>query len=159
MNNKLIERMVALRRDGFTMKAIAAKVGVSERTVRRYVRGVEPNIKMPSELNSDEFMAASYDLVLAHRRGLVAAASESWDEPFEFGFDRVNDAMKELRELLAGMEKVSVRRLETDEALRAEFFREFLRNLAREWAAELNTIRQWRRFQEAADLGESGPEV
>ena len=159
MNNKLIERMVALRRDGFTMKAIAAKVGVSERTVRRYVRGVEPNIKMPSELNSDEFMAASYDLVLAHRRGLVAAASKSWDEPFEFGFNRVNDAMKELRELLAGMEKVSVRRLQTDEALRAEFFREFLRNLAREWAAELNTIRQWRRIQEAADLGESGPEV
>ena len=113
MNNKLIERMVALRRDGFTMKSIAEKVGVSERTVRRYAR-VEPQIKMPSELNSDEFMASSYDLVLAHRRGLVAAASKSWDEPFEFGFNRVNDAMKELRELLAGMEKVSVRRLETD---------------------------------------------
>ena len=151
VNNKLIERMVAMRRDGFTMKAIAEACGVSERTVRRYVRGVEPKIKMPSELNSDEFTDWCYDQVLA---------------PFEVGLDRVDASMKSLRELLAGMEPVSIRRLEADESLRAEFCQEFLADVARDWVAELNMERVRRRFvrlsghhDEGADQGDSGLDV
>ena len=73
--------MVSLRRDGFTMKAIAEKVGVSERTVRRYVRGVEPDIRMPSELDSNELTDGFYDQVLASRRRIVAIASGAGGKP------------------------------------------------------------------------------
>ena len=148
------------------MKAIAEKENFSERTVRRYVRGVEPKIKTPSKLTSDEFTECFYDRVLTHRRGLVAAFSEHWDEPFELGLDRVDAAMKSLRELLAGREPVSIRRLETDESLRAEFFQEFLADVARDWVAELNMERVRRRFvrlsghhDEGADQGDSGLDV
>ena len=131
--------MVSLRRDGFTMKAIAEKVGVSERTVRRYVRGVEPDIRMPSELDSNELTDGFYDQVLASRRRIVAIASEDWAEPVELGIEAVDSAMKSLRKLLAGMENVSMRKLGADESLRAEFFRDFMAHVLRDWIDVLRT--------------------
>ena len=83
------------------MKAIAEKVRVSERTVRRYVRGVKPEIRVPSELDSDELTDGFFDQVLAARRRIVKVGSEHWDEPFELGFEAVDSAMKSLRERLA----------------------------------------------------------
>ena len=154
MNNKLIERMVALRRDGFTMKAIAEQVGVSERTVRRYVRGVEPEIRMSSALSSDELTDSFYDQVLAYRRWIVSNASEHWAEPFELRLDAVDSAMKSLRELFKGMEKVSIRKLGAHESLRAEFFAEFIEQVGHDWIAELNTIRLWRRIVRQSKHGE-----
>ena len=158
--------MVALRRDGFTMKVIAEKVGVSERTVRRYVRGVEPDIRMPSELDSDELTESFYDQVLASRRRIVAIASEYWAEPFELGMEAVDSAMKSLRGLLAGMENVSIRKLGADDSLRAEFFHEFMTHVHRDWISELKTEHFFREFDGSsgvhegrADAGDLGPGV
>ena len=158
--------MVSLRRDGFTMKAIAEKVGVSERTVRRYVRGVQPDIRMPSELGPDELTDGFYDQVLATRRRIVASASEYFAEPFELGLEAVDLAMKSLRELLAGMEKVSIRKLGADQSLRAEFFHNFMTQVRCDWVNELKTVRVLRQFtwgsdvyEERADDVDLGPEV
>ena len=166
VNKILLDQMVSLRRDGFTMKAIAEKVGVSDRTVRRYVRGVEPDIRIPSELDSDELTDWFYDQVLASRRRVVAIASEYWDEPFELGLEAVDSAMKSLRKLLSGMEKVSIRKLGADEALRAEFFHDFMTHVRRDWLSELNVIRIFRQFtwqseayEDQADDGDLGPGV
>ena len=166
MNNRLLDQMVSLRRDGFTMKAIAEKVGVSERTVRRYVRGVEPDIRMPSELDSDELTDRFYDQVLEARRRIVATASELWDEPVEVGFEAVDSAMKSLRERLAGMEKVSIRKLGADESLRAEFFHDFMTHVRRDWIDELKTDRflrdfalQFGGYEEQPDDVDLGPGV
>ena len=112
---------------------------VSERTVRRYVRGVEPDIRMPSELDSNELTDGFYDQVLASRRRIVAIASEDWAEPVELGIEAVDSAMKSLRKLLAGMENVSIRKLGADESLRAEFFRDFMAHVLRDWIDVLRT--------------------
>lgn len=166
VNQELLDQMVSLRRAGFTMKDIAEKVGVSERTVRRYVRGVEPDIRMPSELTSNELTDCFYDQVLASRRSLVATASAYWEEPFELGWEAVDSAMKSLRERLSGMEKVSIRKLGADESLRAEFFDGFMADVRRDWADELNTVRLWREFarqwggdEERAEQGDVGPGI
>ncbi len=163
VNKDLLDQMVSLRRDAFTMEAIAEKVGVSERTVRRYVRGVEPDIRMPSALTSDELTDRFYDQVLAHRRRIVATASAYWNEPFELGWEAVDLAMKSLRERLAGMEKVSIRKLGADESLRDEFFDEFIAQVRRDWLNELDLIRLLREFiwqpgdhEERADHGDLG---
>lgn len=154
MNNELIEKMAALRRDGFTMKIIAEACGVSERTARRWTRGVVPQIKTPAELNSDELTDSFYDQVLAYRRWIVSNASEHWSEPFELRLDAVDSAMKSLRELFEGMEKVSIRKLGAHESLRAEFFTEFIEQVGHNWIAELNTIRLWRRIVRQSRHGE-----
>ena len=121
--------MVSLRRDGFTMKAIAEKVGVSERTVRRYVPGVEPDIRMPSELDSNELTDGFYDQVLASRRRIV-----------------------------------SIRKLGADESLRAEFFRDFMAHVLRDWIDVLRTEHLFRELgwppgvhEERPDDGDVGP--
>ena len=148
------------------MKAIAEKVGVSERTVRRYVRGVEPDVRMPSELNSDELTDGFFDQVLAARRIIVKAGSEYFSERFELGFEAVDSAMKSLRKLLSGMEKVSIRKLAADESLRAEFFHEFITHVRQDWVNELKTVQVFRELQrkfggyeERPDYGDSGPGV
>ncbi len=166
VNQELLDQMVSLRRDGFTMKAIAEKVGVSERTVRRYVRGVEPDIRMPSELDSNELTDGFYDQVLASRRRIVAIASEDWAEPVELGMEAVDSAMKSLRELLAGMEIVSIRKLGADESLRDEFFREFMTHVLGDWIRKLKTEHLFREldwpsgdYEECPDDGDLGPGV
>ena len=69
MDNERLAQMVSLRRDGLTMKAIADRVGVSERTVRRYVRGVEPDLRLPSrEFDLETLVGSFYDPILEHRR-------------------------------------------------------------------------------------------
>lgn len=156
MNQETLDKMSSLRRDGFTMREIAERVSRSERTVRRYVKNVQPQIRMPADLTSDDFTDWFYDQVLASRRSLVAAASEHWDETFELGLEAVDSAMKSLRELLAGMEEVSIRRLEADESLRGEFFDEFLKNVARDWASDLKTIHSWRQMVQSCGGDEDG---
>ena len=148
------------------MKAIAEKVGVSERTVRRYVRGVEPDVRMPSELNSDELTDGFFDQVLAARRGIVKAGSEYLAEPFELGFEAVDSAMKSLRKLLSGMEQVSLRKLAADESLRAEFFRDFITRVRQDWVHELSAVQVLREldrklggYEERPDYGDLGPGV
>ena len=148
------------------MKDIAEKVGVSERTVRRYVRGVDPEIGMPSQLGSDELTDGFFDQVLAARRRIVKVGSEYLAEPFELGFEAVDSAMKSLRKLLAGMEKVSIRKLAADESLRAEFFHEFMTHVRRNWVNELNTVRVFREldrkfggYTEKPDYGDLGPGI
>ena len=148
------------------MKAIAEKVGVSERTVRRYVHGVEPEVRMPSEVNWDELTDGFFDQVLAARRIIVKAGSEYWAEQFELGFEAVDSAMKSLRERLAGMEKVSIRKLTADESLRSEFFHEFMTYVRQDWINELKTVQVFREldrkfggYTERPDYGDSGPGV
>ena len=146
MNNKQIEQMASLRRDGFTMRAIGKEVGVSERSVRRYVTDVEPEIRLPS-LNLEELADLFYDHILAQRRLLTRVASEQWEESFDLGFEAVDAAMQSLREQLSGMDKVTIKRLGADEELRAEFFGEFMVRVGRQWIDELNGIRFVRRLK------------
>ena len=48
VNQVLLDRMVELRRQGFSHQQIAEKVQPSERTVRRYLQGVTPKLELPA---------------------------------------------------------------------------------------------------------------
>ena len=79
--------MHRLRRNGYTNREIAEKVSRSERTVRRYVGDIEPDVKLRPEFGSDQLMDWFYDEILAKRRSVVAWARQKWDERFELGVD------------------------------------------------------------------------
>lgn len=49
VNQPILDRMVDLRQQRFSMKAIAADVGRSERTVRRYLKGVTPELHVADQ--------------------------------------------------------------------------------------------------------------
>ena len=44
MNQKMINGMIKMRTEGFTHAQIAARYGVSERTIRRHTEGVLPQL-------------------------------------------------------------------------------------------------------------------
>ena len=56
VNQTLLDKMVALRRSGYSLREIAEKVGRSERTVRRYVKDVEPQVEIRMDIDTDQLM-------------------------------------------------------------------------------------------------------
>ena len=48
VNQVLLDRMVELRKQGFSHREIAQKVNRSVRTVGRYLRGVSPQLQLPT---------------------------------------------------------------------------------------------------------------
>jgi hypothetical protein len=48
MDQEVVDRMTALRRQGISFKAIAQRVGVSERSARRWVGKVPPQVHAPA---------------------------------------------------------------------------------------------------------------
>ena len=125
-------------------REIAEKVSRSERTVRRYVRDIEPDVKLRPEFGSDQLMDWFYDEILAKRRRLVAAARKKWDESFELGVDLVDETMRSLRERIEAMDEITIRRMTTDEEYRHEYFEEFMWSVLERWVSDLNALRQWR---------------
>src|SRR5947208_14254514 len=48
VNQVLLDRMVELRKQGFSHREISQKVNRSVRTVGRYLRGVSPQLQLPT---------------------------------------------------------------------------------------------------------------
>ena len=143
----MLDKMVALRRNGYSMREIAHEVGRSERTVRRYVKDVEPHVELREDLDTVQLMDWFYDAVLAERRTIVAQATEHWNESFDLGVEAVDSTMRLLRERVEAMEKTSVMRLKADESLRRQFFTEFMPPVILRWARGLIIVQ----FQKAMD--------
>jgi len=138
VNQGVLDSMVSLRRQGFSMREIAKKVGRSERTVRRYVKDVEPHVEIRKHLDTTQLMDWFYDAVLAQRRLITAQAGEHWKESFDLGIEAVDSTMRLLRERLEAMEDITLTRLKTDEELRHQFFKEFISPVIIRWITGLN---------------------
>ncbi len=69
------------------MRDIAKKVSRSERTVRRYVKRIQPHVELRTDVNSAELMDWFFDELLSQRRWITAAASEHWKEQFDLGVE------------------------------------------------------------------------
>ena len=123
------------------MREIAKKVHRSERTVRRYVKGVEPHVELRTDLDSAELMDWFFDELLSKRRWITAAASKHWKEQFDFGVEVVDSAMRLLRERLGAMDEITVKRMRANESLRRQFFEEFMSPVLNRWARGLNSDR------------------
>ncbi len=137
VNQTLLDKMVALRRCGYSMREIAEEVDRSERTVRRYVKDVEPQVELRDVFDTAQLMDWFYDEVLARRRWATTQAGEHWDESFDLGVEAVDSTMKLLRQRVESMEEISLRRLKSDEALRRQFFEEFISPVILRWISVL----------------------
>lgn len=135
VNQRLINQMAALRRKGFSHGEIAEKVERSERTVRRYTKGVTPQLEIPTQPEPVDVLSACARLILAWRGQLHLDTRET---------DRV---IKALRKQLEGIDPLTMKWLGTDRQARRDFLVEFLRPTLR----HINEVRQIQRIE--AEIG------
>ncbi len=147
VNQAVLDKMVSLRRQGYSMQEIAKKVHRSERTVRRYVKRIQPHVELRTDLDSAELMDRFFDELLSKRRWITAAASKHWKEQFDCGVEVVDSAMRLLRERLGAMDEITVKRLRADEPLRRQFLNEFMSPVILRWARGLNSVRVQRMLE------------
>src|SRR6185437_8415999 len=122
VNQPVLDRMVELRQQGFSMKGIAADVMRSERTVRRYLRGVAP------ELHVDDQNTTSVDV-------FEWCADELLKNRQRLGLSlRTLDLLvKRLRPVLGAKDEWTLSRMAENESLRWEFlWKEFWRSVVPE---------------------------
>lgn len=142
VNQVLVNRMVALRQQGFSHREIAQKVERSERTVRRYTKAVSPRVQVPAQPNRVDVLAACGRLILDLRK--------------ELGLDtvEVDAVLKELRKALDRKDPMTLEWFATDPRARQDFlFYEFLGQVM----PGINTMRHIRRIR--AELRAYGGEV
>lgn len=122
VNQPILDRMIDLRQQGFSMNEIAADVGRSERTVRRYVQGITP------ELRVDDHAATGVDV-------FEWCANELLKNKERLGLSlrTIDLLVKRLRPVLGGKDEWTLSRMAESEALRREFlWKEFWRSVAPE---------------------------
>jgi transcriptional regulator with XRE-family HTH domain len=133
VNQVLLSRMVALREQGFSHREIAQKVGRSERTVRRYTKGVSPRVELPTQPKRVDVMAACGRLIL------------DWRKQLDLDTEEVDAVLKELRKALHRKDPLTLEWFATDERARLDFMLyEFLRRVM----PGVTTMRHFRRITE-----------
>ena len=122
VNQPILDRMVELRQQGFSMNEIAADVGRSERTVRRYVRGVTPELRVDDQTGTgvDVFEWCANELLKNKER-------------LGLSLRTIDLLVKRLRPVLGAKDEWTLSRMAESEALRREFlWKEFWRSVAPE---------------------------
>jgi hypothetical protein len=143
----LVNRMVALRKQGFSHQEIADKVERSERTVRRYTKGVSPRVGVPAQPNRVDVLAACGQLIL------------HWRKELDLDTVEVDAVLKELRKALDRKDPMTLEWFATDARARRDFLLyEFLGQVM----PGINTMRHIRRIREGlracgGEVIEDGP--
>lgn len=109
VNQKMIDQMVRLRREGFTHADIARRLGVSERTVRRHTEGVSPQLVHEGDQTRVDLLhwGASQMRVIQQRWHLTVS--------------ELDIALKQLRTVVSELDDMTVEQLERDPQLRVQF--------------------------------------
>ena len=116
VNQVLLDRMVELRKQGFSCREIAQKVQRSERTVRRYTRGVGPEVTLPTKIKRVDVLAHCGKIILYGRDRLKLTTQE------------VDYLFKKLRKTFEQRDPLTRDWLATDSRARVDFlFNEVLR--------------------------------
>lgn len=142
VNQVLVNRMVALREQGLSHREIAQKVDRSERTVRRYTKGVSPKLELPTRPKRVDVLVACSKVILGLRQRL------------EFDTAEVDVVLKALRKALDKKDPLSLEWLGTDRHARVGFL---VDEVLRKVMPGINTLRHIRRIRE--ELGAGGGEV
>jgi hypothetical protein len=118
VNQVLVNRMVALRKQGFSHREIADKVERSERTVRRYTKGASPQVELPTQPKRVDVLAACGHVIL------------QWRQALELDTEEVDAVLKQLRRTLDRKDPLTLEWFATDERARLHFLLyEFLRQV------------------------------
>ncbi|MGH7426959.1 MAG: helix-turn-helix domain-containing protein [Candidatus Methylomirabilaceae bacterium] len=134
VNQVLLDRMVELRKQGFSHRDIAQKVKRSLRTVGRYLRGVSPQLQLPTTPKRVDVLAWCGARILA------------WVRPrWKLKPREVDVMLKRLRKVIADKDPLTVQWLSTNEEPRLKFLLyEFLPGALR----NMETDRQFERIRQ-----------
>ena len=116
VNQVLLDRMVELRKQGFSHSEIAQKVKRSIRTVGRYLRGVAPQLRLPTTPKGVDVLSWCSARIIA------------WVQPrWKLTPKEVDVMLKRLRKVIAAKDPLTVQWLASKEEPRLEFLlKEFL---------------------------------
>ena len=112
VNQRMVDRMSALRRQGFSHLDIAHQLGCSERTVRRHTHGVSPQLVHAGD-------QTGVDLLDWGVRQFGAAQHQR-----RLTLQELDLAIKRWRAAVSALDPLTVERLERDSKLRGVFFDE-----------------------------------
>ena len=116
VNQVLLDRMVELRHQGFSHREIAQKVNRSVRTVGRYLRGVSPQLQLPTTPKRVDVLTRCGKIILYARDRLELTTQE------------VDYLFKKLRKTFEQRDPLTRDWLATDSRARVDFlFNEVLR--------------------------------
>jgi len=134
VNQVLLDRMVELRKQGFSHGEIAQKVNRSVRTVGRYLRGVSPQLRLPTTPKRVDVLAWCSARILA------------WVRPhWKLTPKEVDVMLKRLRKVIAAKDPLTVQWLAANEEPRLQFLLyEFLPAALR----NMNTDREFERIRQ-----------
>ena len=109
VNQKMVDRMVKLRQQGFSYEEIGDQVGCSERTVRRHTKGVSPQLVHAGDQTRVNLLQWGAQQLHAIQRRERLSVTE---------FDL---ALKWLSKVVSELDALTVEQLERHRELRAQF--------------------------------------
>ncbi len=109
VNQKMVDRMVKLRQQGFSYEEIGHQVGCSERTARRHTKGVSPRLVHPSDPRRIDLLNWCSANIFAIRDRL------------ELNLRETDLAMKKAREEVSKLDPQTKERIERDREMRIDF--------------------------------------
>ncbi len=133
VNQVLVNRMVTLRQKGFSHGEIAQKVDRSERTVRRYTKGVSPQLQLPTTPKRVDVLVACTKVILEVRGRLELDTAD------------VDVVLKALRQTLDQKDPLTLEWLATDSHARGDLL---VDEVLRKVMPGINTMRHIRRIRE-----------
>jgi hypothetical protein len=131
--------MVTLREQGFSHREIAEKVQRSERTVRRYTRGVRPQVAVPTKVKRVGVLAHCAQIILYGRDRLELTTQE-----MDFLF-------RMLRKTFEGRDPLTRDWLATDSRARVDFL---VNEVLRPGMSDIKLRRWIEQFREQIGGGE-----
>ncbi len=124
VNQETVDQMAEFRRQGLTNEEIGARLGCSERTVRRYAGRVEPQIQLPPATPEPE----------AEDPRQLKEILARWFSDFLYKYPDhphpnlsvrfMDTAVREFRKVLEPVDALTLGLLSKDHALRLRFVRE-----------------------------------
>lgn len=126
-----VNRMAELRRQGLTFKEIGARVGCSERTARRKVRHVQPQIQLPRarpepERDPDALRKRLAEMFSAHLQ-------KGWEHWPSARF--VAEANRQFQERLGEMDSQTLHLVALDGRVRSKMYLEVVGPLYRDFVS------------------------
>lgn len=132
--------MAQLRRQGVTFQDIGARLGCSERTVRRYAGNVQRQIELPAGKAHQDLDAAREDLV----EWLTQTMEQLWDKWPSVAF--IDEANRQFGERVAGMRPETLRLVARNPKMRLQLFREAVGPLYGDYATFESVVRVFEQF-------------
>ncbi len=126
VNQKMVNQMIELRRQGFSHAEIGNRLGCSERTVRRHTKGVSPRLVHAGDPTRVDLVTWCSQRTLAVKDRLELSVPE------------IDVVIKLARQAVSKLDELTVQRLEVDPKMRMNLWLHVV------WPAAAREIRSMR---------------